>query len=63
MIGRLTRTSKRKFQLRRFAALQKKAKCELKLANANQRIIDLFLMSNLAAIFEGHEDYLGAAPD
>jgi anti-anti-sigma factor len=41
----------------------KKAHCELKLANANQRIIDLFLMSNLASIFEGHDDYLGATPD
>jgi anti-sigma B factor antagonist len=41
----------------------KKAKHELKLANANQRIVDLFLMSNLAPIFEGHDDYLGVTPD
>ena len=41
----------------------KKAKHELKLANANQRIVDLFLMSNLAAIFQGHDEYLGATPD
>jgi anti-sigma B factor antagonist len=41
----------------------KKAKNELRLANANQRIVDLFLMSNLAPIFEGHDEYLGVTPD
>jgi anti-sigma B factor antagonist len=41
----------------------KRAKHQLKLANANQRIVDLFLMSNLAAIFEGHDEYLGVTPD
>jgi anti-sigma B factor antagonist len=41
----------------------KRAKHQLKLANANKRIVDLFLMSNLAAIFEGHEEYLGVTPD
>ncbi|HEY4951595.1 MAG TPA: STAS domain-containing protein [Candidatus Acidoferrales bacterium] len=41
----------------------KKANCQLKLANANQRIMDLFLMSNLAPIFEGRSEYLGATPD
>jgi anti-sigma B factor antagonist len=41
----------------------KKARHELKLANANQRIVDLFLMSNLAPIFEGHDEYLGRTPD
>ena len=41
----------------------KRAKHQLKLANANQRIVDLFLMSNLAPIFEGHDDYLGVTPD
>jgi anti-sigma B factor antagonist len=41
----------------------KKAKHELRLANANERIVDLFLMSNLAPIFEGHDEYLGVTPD
>jgi anti-sigma B factor antagonist len=41
----------------------KKVNCKLKLANANQKIIDLFLMSNLAPIFEGRDEYLGATPD
>src|ERR1700685_1346905 len=41
----------------------KRAKHQLILANANKRIVDLFLMSNLAAIFEGHDEYLGVTPD
>jgi anti-sigma B factor antagonist len=41
----------------------KKAKHGLRLTNANQRIVDLFLMSNLAPIFEGHDEYLGVTPD
>ena len=41
----------------------KKVKCELKIVNANKRIIDLFLMSNLAPILEGHEEFLGITPD
>jgi len=41
----------------------KKANCELKLVKANQKIIDLFLMSNLASILEGHGEYLGFTPD
>jgi anti-sigma B factor antagonist len=41
----------------------KQAKHQLKLVNANQRITDLFLMSNLAPIFEGHDEYLGVTPD
>jgi len=41
----------------------KKANSELKLVKANQKIIDLFLMSNLASILEGHEEYLGLTPD
>jgi hypothetical protein len=46
-----------------FWVSSKKAKCQLKLTNANQRIIDLFLMSNLAPILGGHEEYLGVTPD
>jgi anti-sigma B factor antagonist len=41
----------------------KKGSCELKLVKANQKIIDLFLMSNLASILEGHQEYLGLTPD
>jgi anti-sigma B factor antagonist len=41
----------------------KKEKRELRITKANQRIIDLFLMSNLAPIFEGHTEFLGATPD
>jgi len=41
----------------------KKNRCQLKVVHANQRIIDLFLMSNLAPILEGHEEYLGVMPD
>jgi anti-sigma B factor antagonist len=41
----------------------KKSNCQLKLTNANQRIVDLFIMSNLSRILEGHEDYLGVTPD
>jgi anti-sigma B factor antagonist len=41
----------------------KKAHHELRLSNANQRIINLFLMSNLAAILEGRNEYLGLTPD
>jgi anti-sigma B factor antagonist len=41
----------------------KKANCELKLVKANQKILDLFLMSNLASILEGHQEYLGLTPD
>jgi hypothetical protein len=36
---------------------------KLKVFNANKRIIDLFLMSNLAPILEGHEEFLGITPD
>jgi anti-sigma B factor antagonist len=41
----------------------KKEKGQLKIVNANKRIIDLFLMSNLAPILEGHQEFLGITPD
>ena len=41
----------------------KKAKSQFKIVNANKRIIDLFLMSNLAPILEGHQEFLGITPD
>ncbi|MGD0544874.1 MAG: STAS domain-containing protein [Candidatus Acidiferrales bacterium] len=41
----------------------KKAKSKLKIVNAHQRIVDLFLMSNLAPMLEGHDEFLGITPD
>ena len=35
----------------------------LKLINLTPRIKDLFTMTNLAPIFEGHDDMLGHTPD
>ncbi len=37
--------------------------CELKLIHLNQRLKELFSLTRLATIFEGHEDYLGVTPD
>ena len=36
---------------------------ELKLIHLNQRLKELFRITNLAKIFEGHEDMLGMTPD
>jgi len=36
---------------------------ELKLINLNQRLKDLFRITNMGKIFEGHEDMLGMTPD
>jgi anti-sigma B factor antagonist len=36
---------------------------ELKLINLNQRLKELFRITNLAKVFEGHEDMLGMTPD
>jgi anti-sigma B factor antagonist len=41
----------------------KRGGCELKLVNLTQRLKDLFRMTNLASIFEGHDDLLGHTPD
>lgn len=41
----------------------KRAGCELRLINLNKRIRDLFRITNLGKVFEGHEDYLGMTPD
>lgn len=41
----------------------KKQGCGLKLINLNQRLKELFRITKLAAIFEGHEDMLGYTPD
>ena len=37
--------------------------CELKLINLNQRLKELFRITRLASVFEGHEDMLGMTPD
>jgi anti-anti-sigma factor len=41
----------------------KRQNCELKLINLNQRLRELFRVTKLAKVFEGHEDYLGHTPD
>lgn len=41
----------------------KRQQCELKLINLNQRLKELFRLTKLAGIFEGHEDMLGVTPD
>jgi len=37
--------------------------CALKLINLNQRLQDLFRLTKLASVFEGHHDFLGYTPD
>jgi anti-sigma B factor antagonist len=37
--------------------------CALKLINLSQRLQDLFRIAKLAAVFEGHQDFLGYTPD
>ncbi len=41
----------------------KRQGCALKLVNLNQRLKELFRITKLATIFEGHEDMLGYTPD
>ncbi len=41
----------------------KRAGCELRLINLSQRLKGLLRITNLAKVFEGHEDYLGMTPD
>jgi anti-sigma B factor antagonist len=41
----------------------KRQHCRLKLINLNQRLRELFRITKLASVFEGHEDYLGWTPD
>jgi anti-sigma B factor antagonist len=38
-------------------------RCGLKLIHLNQRVRDLFRLTKLAAVFEGHEDFPGVTPD
>lgn len=37
--------------------------CELRVINLNQRLKELFRITKLAAVFEGHQDMLGMTPD
>ena len=41
----------------------KAANSQLKLINLNQRLQELFRITKLASVFEGHQDYLGYTPD
>jgi anti-sigma B factor antagonist len=41
----------------------KRQHCALKLINLSQRLQDLFRITKLAAVFEGHQDFLGYTPD
>jgi anti-sigma B factor antagonist len=41
----------------------RRQECELGLINLNQRLKELFRITKLATIFEGHEDMLGMTPD
>jgi anti-sigma B factor antagonist len=41
----------------------KRQHCALKLINLSQRLQDLFRITKLAAVFEGHHDFLGYTPD
>ena len=38
-------------------------KCGLKLVNLNQRLQELFRLTKLASVLEGHDDFLGYTPD
>jgi anti-sigma B factor antagonist len=41
----------------------KSAGCKLRLINLSQRLKELFSITRLAPLFEGHEDMLGLTPD
>jgi anti-sigma B factor antagonist len=41
----------------------RRQRCALKLVNLNQRLQDLFRITKLAAVFEGHQDFLGYTPE
>jgi anti-sigma B factor antagonist len=41
----------------------KRQHCDLKLINLNQRLRELFRITQLAKVFEGHEEFLGWTPD
>ena len=41
----------------------KRQHCGLKLIKMNQRVQELFRITKLASVFEGHGDFLGYTPD
>jgi len=41
----------------------KRQHCALKLIHLNERLQELFRITKLASVFEGHQDYLGYTPD
>ncbi len=41
----------------------RRQECELKLINLNERLKHLFRITQLAKVFEGHDDMLGMTPD
>jgi anti-sigma B factor antagonist len=41
----------------------KRQSCQLKLINLNQRLKELFSLTRMASVFEGHADLLGMTPD
>jgi anti-sigma B factor antagonist len=41
----------------------KRQHCQLKLINLNQRLKELFRLTNLDKVFAGHDDMLGMTPD
>jgi len=41
----------------------KRQNSKLKLINLNQCLKELFRLTNLASVFEGHEEFLGHTPD
>jgi anti-sigma B factor antagonist len=41
----------------------RRSNCDLELANPRQRIRDLFRVSRLLSVFEGHGEFLGMTPD
>jgi anti-anti-sigma factor len=41
----------------------RKQHCALTLINLSQRLQDLFRVTKLAGVFEGHHDFLGNAPN
>ena len=41
----------------------KRQGCQLRLINLNQRLKELFRLTQMAKVFEGHDDMLGMTPD
>jgi anti-sigma B factor antagonist len=41
----------------------KRQRCPLRLVNVGPRLQQLFRLTNLASVFEGHDEFLGWTPD